>query len=135
MCNNLLSQILITNIVLKIRKNKALFGFYYYFFSSLITHHSIFVTYHSSLITHYSLFKIPQFPQPHSLITQASHHSHFSDFCGTHTCNLVRPKMLAYSRTYLFLFSHFPFTLVALPKPKPEPIKILEAPSPHQDRH
>ena len=51
---------------------KALFGF---FFSSLITPHSISVTHHLSL-------KIPH-PVWHTF--SISHHSIFSSFCGTHT--------------------------------------------------
>ena len=48
-----------------IKETKELFGFFFiFFFSSLITPHSIFATHHSSLIIHHSSLKIPQFPIP-----------------------------------------------------------------------
>ena len=47
-----------------IRETKELFGFFFFFFSSLITPHSIFATHHSSLIIHHSSLKISQFPIP-----------------------------------------------------------------------
>ena len=86
---------------------KALFGF---FFSSLITPHSIFVTHYSSLKISHSVW------HHHSLvITQ-----YFSTVCEPHTCHLVRVKL--FCGPHHFLFSHFPsFTPVTLPKHKPEP--------------
>ena len=124
-------EISIENSIHFFCNNKGLFVFFF-FFSSPITPHSIFVTRHSSL-------KIPQFPNiyPFGTLHSASHHSQFSDFCETHTCYLVRPKLLAYPRTHLFLFSHFPFTLFTLlkPKPKPKPIKISKAPLPRPNCH
>ena len=88
-------------------------------------HHSSLFTQFLSLITHYSSLKIPQFPNHTHLahITQLLI-THFSDFCGTHSCNLVSPpvKLTHGTIPHHFLFSHFPsplllslFTLHSLP--------------------
>ena len=84
-----------------------------FFFFPLITPYLIFITHHLSL-------KILKFPQP---CLFGTHHSHFFDFCGTHTYNLVRLNLLAYPQTHLFLFSHFSFT--------PSPLLLSQNPNPN----
>ena len=81
-----------------------------FFFSSLITPHSISITHHSSLKTSHSVW------HHHSLVII----QYFSTICGPYTCHLVRVKL--FCGPHHFLFSHFPsFTPVTLPKHKPEP--------------
>ena len=94
---------------------KRLLGAVWFFFLSLITPHSIFVT-------HYSLFKILQFfiPTPLAHFTQHIITQIFqlfvglipitwSEFCGSHTYNLVRVKMAYPQKISSPSFTLFPF--------------------------
>ena len=109
-----------------------------YFFSSLITPHSIFVTRHSSLIIQNTPIS---YTHPFGTHYLTCHHSNFSTFCGPRTYNLVRAKLLAYPWKvsspffFSFLISPSPFSPHTLPKHKPEPITPKESPSPISTIH
>ena len=89
-----------------------------FFFFFFITHHSSLNFLHLSLVTQNTPVS---YTHPFGTHYSTCHHSKFSIFCGSHTCNLVRTKLLAYPRKVsspFFLFSHFLFPLQPTYSPK-----------------